>query len=74
VAGIPDPEPPVLKTLSQISEDLYLLESALLRDPESALWVYTVVSRIRQDLEPHICTPAAHDTPREGTVQEGGTR
>ena len=68
MVGISYPHPPVVKTLSQISEDLYQLETRLLRCDLPGPAVYREVSRIRQDLEPHITSPA-HDTQGEGIEQ-----
>lgn len=73
MAGIPYPDPPVVKTLSQISEDLYQLGSSLLKEDGSGIAAHNALDRIRQDLEPHIASPA-HNTPREGTEQEEGTQ
>jgi hypothetical protein len=62
-----------MKTLSQISEAVYWLETEVLRGWLTAAHVFEHLRKIRQDLEPHICTPAAHDTPGEGTVPVGLT-
>lgn len=72
MAGIPYPEPAVVKTLSQISEDLYQLETELLRGNVAWRDCWADVRQIRQDLEPHIVAPA-HDTPGEGLVLPGGS-
>lgn len=56
-----------MRTLSQISEDLYQLEQRMISGGERpALDAYATLVQIRQDLEPHITSPA-HDTPGEGT-------
>lgn len=60
-----------MKTLSQISEDLYSTETALLRDELTVYEAAREISHARQALEDHIVAP--HDTPREGTEQEEGT-
>lgn len=63
-----------MKTLSQISEDLYQLERRLLAECQlPALMAYATVVQIRADLEAHI-TPAPHSTPGEGIEQKEGTK
>ena len=59
-----------MKTLSQISEDLYQLERTLYSGTGAAICPDDV-RRIRRDLEPHIAGP--HDTPGEGIVPPGGS-
>lgn len=60
-----------MKSLSQISEDLYQLGSSLLKDDGSGIAAYNALDRIRRDLEPHIV--ATHDTPGEGIEQPAGS-
>jgi hypothetical protein len=62
-----------VKTLSQISEAVYWLETEVLRGWLTPAHVSGHLRKIRQDLEPHICTPAAHDTLGEGSVPVGLT-
>ena len=59
-----------MKTLSQISEDLYQLETELLRGNVAWRDCWEDVRQIRRDLEPHIA--GLHDKPSEFTVQEEG--
>lgn len=72
MAGIPNPEPPVVKSLSQISEYLYSTETALLRDELTVYEAAREIFHARQALEDHIAAP--HDTPGEGTEREEGTQ
>jgi hypothetical protein len=61
-----------VKTLSQISEDLYQLETELLRGNVAWRSCWEDVRQIRRDLEPHIAGP--YDTPGEGIEQKEGTK
>lgn len=55
-----------MKTLSQISEDLYDTETALLRDDITIYEAARELCQIRYDLELHIVAP--HDTPGGGIM------
>lgn len=56
-----------MKTLSQISEDLYLLGASLLKGDGSGIAAYESLARIRRDLEPHI----ARDAPAAAALTDG---
>lgn len=62
-----------MKTLSQISEDLYQVETELLRGNVAFRNCWQDVCQARRDLEPYITSPA-HDTRAEGVEQKEGTQ